>query len=209
MKKTTLTFTFLSFLLLPSFVSAQEIALVDINIGSTSSSLVSSSTVSSSTTEAIVILKPFTLCSQEAIEKRDTDIAASRSAYNITMTNALNERKNREKAAIALEDGKDKKDAIKVSVDTYKDQTKDAQNTLTQTRKILWQNFENDIKKCRDTEDQSTPHQSAMLKTAKPSEKAEPAMMMRKVEEPEVKTITETIKETIKDKIDTFFSFFN
>ncbi len=197
MKKTTLTFTFLSFLLLPSFVNAQEIALTGTNVVTASTS--------SSTLEATVSIKPFTLCSQEAIEKRDTDIAASRSTYNIMMTNALHERKNKEKAAIAKEDSKDKKDAIKVSVDTYKNHTKGAQNTLTQTRKILWQNFENDIKKCRGIEEQSISNQPTTLKTGEPSEKADPAVIMRKAEELEVKTI----KETIKGKIDTFFSLFN
>ena len=200
MKKTTLTLTFLSSLLLPTFVSAEEISLPGIGV------VISSSSSQSSTTEAVVPVKPFTLCSQEAIEKRDTDIASSRSAYNITMTNALNERKNREKAAIAIEDEKDKKDAIKLSVDTYKNQTKAAQNTLTQTRKIVWQNFENDIKRCRDTEGQAASNQPMMLKSVESGERGESAaMMMRKVEEPEMKTI----KETIKGKIDTFLSLFN
>lgn len=188
MKKTTLHITLLGLLLVPSFAFAEEITLA---IGT---STVSTSTSSSINTPSI---KPFTICSQEAIERRDTNIASSRQTYNVAMTNALTERKNREKAAIAVEDQDKKKDAIRSSVDSYKNQTKAAQNMLTQTRKALWQSFENDIKNCRDTEE------STIAKDNQPEEKV--AKIIKKTEENEVKTIT----ETIKDKIETFLSLFS
>lgn len=93
--------------------------------------------------------KNFTTCSQEAIENRDTRIAASRSLYNSAMANALNDRKNREKTAITIKHEDDKKTAIKSSAQIYKNLVKSAQNTLTQARKDAWQTFEDDIENCR------------------------------------------------------------
>lgn len=185
MKKISINIALLAAILVPSFAYADELAVIT----STSSSV----EIMASTTQVMT----FTTCSQEAIEKRDTSIAASRSAYNVTMTNALNERKNREKAAIALTVESEKKDAIKNSVDAYKNQVRVAQNTLTQLRKVAWQDFEDDIKECRTLETTA----EATSTEEKPLGRA----MMMKVEEAENKTI----KETIKGKIETFFSLFN
>lgn len=190
MKKSTFTLTLLGLLLFPGFAYAEEIILA---VGTSSVS------ISTSTASSTPPAKPFTICSQEAIERRDTNIASSRSTYNIAMTNALTERKNREKAAVAIENEEKKKDAIRLSVDSYKNQTKAAQNTLTQTRKALWQTFENDIKNCRDAEE------SVISKDTQPEEKTKNTAMKKPTEEVEVKTM----KETIKDKIETFFSLFN
>jgi DNA repair ATPase RecN len=98
----------------------------------------------------------FTLCQQQAIETRDNDIAASRSLYNTAMASALTDRKNKEKAAVAITDKDTKKAAIKTSVDTYKNLVKKAQNDLTDARKVAWQTFEDNIQKCHDIQDSAT-----------------------------------------------------
>lgn len=98
----------------------------------------------------------FTLCQQQAIEARDTEIAASRSLYNTAMAGALTDRKNKEKAAVAITDKDAKKAAIKTSVDTYKNLVKKAQNDLTDARKVAWQTFEDNIEKCHDIQDSAT-----------------------------------------------------
>lgn len=156
--------------------------------------------ITESTTTDVTPTKLFTLCSQEAIEKRDTRIAVTRSIYNTAMTSALNERKNKEKAAVALGDEGDKKSALKVSVETYKSQAKSAQSALTQARKIAWQTFENDIKKCRETQTE----EEALL-DIKESDATQGSTSMKKLEEPEVKGI----KETIKAQLESFRSLFN
>jgi len=126
--------------------------------GSSSPALVSTSTVESfisgsSTVATSTPQKSFTVCSQEAIEARDTAIASSRLVYNTTMAKALNDRKNREKAAVAIVRDDAKKTAIKNSVETYKTQAKNAQAILTDSRDLAWYTFANDIKICRDIED--------------------------------------------------------
>jgi DNA repair ATPase RecN len=108
-----------------------------------------------SSTEEVTATSPdqdFTLCQQQAIEARDTQISSSRSLYNTAMTNALTDRKNKEKAAIAISDKDAKKTAIKTSVETYKTLTKNAQNDLTEARKVAWQSFEDAIQSCRDVQ---------------------------------------------------------
>ena len=98
----------------------------------------------------------FTLCQQQAIEARDTEIATSRSLYNTAMASALTDRKNKEKAAVAITDKDTKKTAIKTSVDTYKNLVKKAQNDLTDARKVAWQTFEDNIEKCHEIQDSAT-----------------------------------------------------
>ena len=106
-------------------------------------------------TEKVPALNDFTLCSQEAIESRDTRIAASRSIYNTAMANALNERKNKEKTAVATTKEEDKRAAIKTSAENYKSLVKNAQNTLTQSRKTAWAMFEDDLQTCRDLQNKT------------------------------------------------------
>lgn len=128
----------LFFLLTPIFVSADEVS--------------ESSATPSSATSTIVLTKSqeFTACSQNAIELRDTRLAQARSSYNNTMNTLLAERKEAEKEAVAIEDEKERREAIKESVDSYKAQVKVIQSTLTQSRKTIWQNFESDTRTCRD-----------------------------------------------------------
>lgn len=142
--------------------------------------------------------KNFTLCSQDAIETRDTSIASSRTTYNNAMASALKDRKNKEKAAVAVVDDSDKKNAIKMSVASYKNVVKVAQNNLTQARKEAWQTFEDDIKACHEIEDREIASQ-------KESVKSDNSVMMKKIETTEPKTIQETIKE----QISAFRSLFN
>lgn len=156
-----------------------------------------SSTEASST--PVTPVKSFTLCSQEAIETRDTSIATSRSLYNTAMANALKDRKNREKAAVAIVDESDKKDAIKASVDTYKTLTKSAQNTLTTSRKTAWTMFESDIKQCHDIEDEAIAAAKAKQDALDDSEKGTT----------ELESDGASIKDTIKAGLDTLRSLFN
>ncbi len=94
-------------------------------------------------------MQDFTLCSQQAIEERDTRIAASRTLYNQAMNNALQERKRNEKLAVAIKQDDEKKSAIKKSVESYKTLAKSAQSSLTSARKEAWKNFEDNLEACR------------------------------------------------------------
>ncbi len=194
----TLGLGFMAFV--PLYTYAEE---SPINLTSTSSIVISST---STITLGTISPKTFTMCSQEAIEVRDTNIASSRTTYNIAMTNALLERKNSEKAAIALKKDDSKKDALKLSVETYKHQTKSAQVTLTQARKLTWQTFDNDIKKCRDLEEtEATP----TTLDEQPTTVIDPTPFSKKIEKLESKEEVKTIKETLKAQFESFKSLFN
>jgi len=149
-------------------------------------------------------LQNFTLCSQEAIENRDTKIATSRSVYNVAMTKALNDRKNKEKAAVALTSENNKKNAMKASVDAYKNHVKGAQNNLTDSRKIAWQEFEDDIKECHAIQDKELEAFS-QEETIQASEDLTQDVAS-KIEEGED---GKTLKEAIKAGIETLRSMFN
>lgn len=123
-----------------------------------------------SATTTVTSEENFTLCQQQAIEKRDTSLASSRLLYNTAMANALIDRKNREKAAIAIADKEAKKIAIRNSVDTYKNLVKEAQDHLVDARKNAWQTFEDEVESCREvkTEDvasstENTAHEGSTV----------------------------------------------
>ncbi len=182
-------------LLIPLYVSADTVS-TSTNEGTTT---VDSSFVTDVSTSTE---KNFTTCSQDAIEKRDTSIASSRALYNIAMTNALKERKNKEKAAVAITNDNKKKDAIKLSVTTYKNLVKVAQSSITDAREQAWKDFENDIATCHDIEDKGI----ASKKEARKEMGVESdTLLMKKGEITEPKTIQETIKE----QISAFRSLFN
>ncbi len=157
--------------------------------------------VDEATSTASTTVKSFTVCSQEAIENRDTKIATSRAQYNTSMASALTERKNKEKAAVAVLNADDKKDAIKLSIETYRNQAKGAQTILTQARKATWQTFEDDIALCRDIE------KSIEVLDNEPSGSAARSVepTLKKTDETESKSI----KETIKAGIESLRSLFN
>jgi hypothetical protein len=206
MKKHILALFTATLFLIPLYGYAEELpAKLATSATTTTLEEVAASTTTSSTTP----VRTFTTCSQEAIEARDTGIASSRTMYNTAMANSLLERKNKEKAAVAIVDEDDKKDAIKASVENYKSQAKAAQTTLVQARKLAWQTFENDIKKCRDIQsDESVSTQDAPV----PALTSEQAPVMRKMEKGLEKTEekeTKTIKETIKAQFESFKSLFN
>ncbi|MBP6888225.1 MAG: hypothetical protein KBC21_00835 [Candidatus Pacebacteria bacterium] len=170
---------------------------------------VATSTTSSST---IVVTKAqlFTSCSQDAIESRDTKLAQARGSYNTAMSNLLLERKNVEKAAVAIEDEKEKKTAIKESVEKYKTEVKTIQNTLTQSRKTIWQNFENDTRVCREfleKTDEEKADEKAEKRAAKEIGKKEvsEAKEIRKEEKKE-ENETKSVKDSIFDSIKSLFS---
>jgi NADH dehydrogenase/NADH:ubiquinone oxidoreductase subunit G len=150
----------------------------------------------------------FTTCSQEAIEARDTSIASSRLIYNTAMNTALTERKNREKVAVTIEEEGAKKDAIKASVETYKQQTKQAQTALVAARKLAWQTFENDIKKCRELGTETTQiikedeQQPAQSRTMKKTQDDDTVKELRKDE-------SKSIGDMIKVKFESLKSLFN
>jgi DNA repair ATPase RecN len=216
MKKTTLTLLLLASCALPAISFAEDVSLAPQTSGtvttySTSTgksfTVYGTSTLEIETTYSTSTVKSFTLCSQESIEKRDSSIAASRSIYNIAMNNALTERKNKEKEAVALIDIDEKNDAIKLSVDTYKRQTKDAQNELTEARKITWAKFDTDVSTCRDMEQNQLTQEQTL---SKESPKAESRMLMSEPASKEMKAPeAKTFRETIKIKIESFISLFN
>ena len=140
-----------------------------------------------SSTEASSTRQTFTECSQQAIEDRDTTIASSRAIYNTSMSKSLTERKNREKAAVAVKNEDDKKTAIKASVETYKNQAKSAQNTLTHARKLAWSTFENDIEKCRELKSEEVNKESEISFSSATA-------TLKKVEIQETRSLGDTIK---------------
>lgn len=177
--------TTLSFLLVtPLFVHADEASSTPHE-----DSVVASSTLS--------VKRSFTVCSQEAIERRDTNIASSRSLYNIAMANALKERKNREKAAVAIADEDDKKSAIKTSVTSYKNAVKMAQSELTVARKEAWQTFEDDIASCRTEQEQEESAETTPLDTTSSTTEV--------IKKPHEETETKTVKESFFESIKSFF----
>ncbi len=206
MKKHILTLGAGVLFLLPLYGYAEELPL---KLAVSATTTLSEELVASASTASTTPIRTFTLCSQEAIEARDTKIATSRTTYNTAMANALTERKNREKAAVAISDEGDKKDAIKASVETYKNQSKAAQTVLVAARKIAWQTFESDIKKCHEAQDEEVISQAAV---AEPAVMSEPAPAMRKMEKT-VEKVEEkenkTIKETIKAQFENLKSLFN
>lgn len=203
MKKNILHLFLLLSLVLPSFAFAEDAT-------STASSTEESSVTASSTERALPSKKSFTVCSQEAIERRDSAIAASRTTYNTAMSNALTDRKNQEKAAVALDEPDEKKDAIKLSVDTYKDDVKKAQNDLTLARKIAWQNFDDDVNACRKLEQSQNEPEQPLSKQNPGDVKVEAKMMMAEPASKELKTAeVKTFREAIKEKIENFISLFN
>lgn len=200
MKKQLVTLGASILFLLPLYGYAEE-ATTPVLSGASSTKELKDESASST-----VLLKTFTTCSQEAIESRDTSIASSRLTYNNAMTSALLERKNSEKAAVALKTDDKKKDALKLSVETYKKETKAAQTVLTQARKLTWQAFDNDIKKCRELEDTETTVKS---ENTQPAIASEPSTFSKKMEKPESKEEVKTIKETLKAQFESFKSLFN
>jgi cation transport regulator ChaB len=130
--KTIITSLALGALLVPVLSSAQSFA--------------TSTVMSDVATEAQV----FTACSQSAIEVRDSAISAARTSYNNAMTVALDARKEAEKEAVAMEDAKAKKNAIRTAVEEYKEDVTRAQDSLTKARKEAWSAFETHTKECRE-----------------------------------------------------------
>lgn len=140
MKKTILLITTLALLAGPIFASAETVTI---------SATTTVAGVASSTTPAQLM----TQCAQSAIDIRDSAIGSARTAYNNTMTVALDARKDAEKKAVALEEN-GKKDAIEKAVDAYKASVQQAQDTLTQARKEAWSQFETNTAACRDLSNQ-------------------------------------------------------
>jgi hypothetical protein len=199
MKKQIFTATIGLLLMLPLYGHADEHGTTTPKAKDSSLKEIVANDDTDSIATSTVQVKSFTLCSQEAIEKRDTKIASSRAIYNTAMTSALTERKNKEKAAVAILDADDKKDAIKLSAETYKNQAKSAQTTLTSARKATWQDFEDDIALCREIE------KGSAIQEKEPKDLRAVESSLKKSEELESKTI----KKTIKAGIESFKSLFN
>jgi DNA repair ATPase RecN len=179
MKKLLLSFPLSFLLVIPLYTHAE----------SASTTRASSTRETASSTEEMEQNSPdqdFTLCQQQAIETRDTQISESRSLYNTAMNNALTDRKNKEKTAIALTDKDAKKNAIKVSVDTYKNLVKKAQDDLTDARKIAWQTFEDNIETCRETQNKSNQETFIVAPSETETKPQEQPALLRTVSKKEV-----------------------
>lgn len=182
---------------LPLYGSAQE----------SSSSTIATSSVATSTAP-LSKTQLFTLCSQEAIEVRDTKLAQARSTYNSGMNALLSERKEREKESVAVEGEKEKKALIRDSVEAYKNQVRTLQNTLTQSRKTIWQTFEADTKNCRESldkkietelkEEKKATKEQAKREVAEMKESAKDVKQEVKKEEVEQKSVKESLFDSIK-----------
>ncbi len=200
MKKHLLILSTGVFFFLPLYGYAEEAP--SLTVSSTTES-----SVATTSTTTLPLVKSFTLCSQEAIETRDSSIAQSRLVYNTAMANTLTERKNKEKAAVALKDENKKKNAIKLSAESYKHQAKVAQTILIEARKIAWENFDNDVKECRGIEEAKqalSEVPTTLSQDEKPEMKGKGNNLTEvKIEEPK------SFKETFKNQLESFKSLFN
>ncbi len=204
MKKKTLLKTFaLGLAFIPMFASAETTATSTVQLSL------------AAPTEAQV----FTACSQTSIEVRDEAIGSARTAYNNSMSLALDARKEAEKSAVAVEDTDQKKEAIRVAVEDYKKAVTDAQDTLTAARKEAWDSFETNTQGCRDGGKDKRQAFVAEKKTVSVQKKAEVKTMQANLKvdtkatveaakvEAEAKT-EKTFRTVIKDQIDSIKAFF-
>lgn len=204
MKKNTFLTTFaLGLALIPMFASAETNATATLQISI------------NAPTEAQV----FTACSQTSIEVRDEAIGSARTAYNNSMSVALDARKEAEKKAVAIEDADQKKEAIRVAVENYKKAVTEAQDTLTEARKEAWDSFETNTQGCRDGSKDKRQAVVAEKKIAAP-QKSEVKMLQTNLKadakvaatamkvEADTKTEVKTFRTVIKDQIDSIKAFF-
>lgn len=174
--------------------------------------------VTASTTEkkADVYARLFTTCSQTAIEDRDTAITKAREIYNASMNEILLERKNGEKAAVAITDAGDKKDAIKEVVDIYRKNALEAQDVLTSSRKDIWEKFEADIELCREAKSDvhatlsasSTASTTVATTSQKTKEMKEKTSVTEKTKKVEQKEEQKTFRESFMSGIGALRSLF-
>lgn len=175
-------------------------------------------TGSSTSAAATSDVQIFTACSQAAIEARDSAIGSARTAYNNAMNIALDSRKEAEKAAVAIQDGGDKKDAIKNAVDEYKKAVTQAQDALTKARKEAWDTFEANTIACRDSNESKgmeASNQGATQKNAAATLKADNKASARILQaeskldtSSETKVETKSLGDIIKAQIDSIRNFF-
>lgn len=160
-------------------------------------------TATTTATTTVSTSQNFTVCQQGAIEKRDTSLGTSRTTYNTSMTQALDARKNAEKAAVAITDPTAKITAVRAAADAYKKAVTAAQETLTKSRKDILATFELDTKGCRQTKkDERTTvvsEKKAEIKTLQAE---------RKVEVEVKKSEIQAIRESFRSRIDALRSFF-
>ena len=219
-KNTFITTLAFSTALIPFLASAQISATTSLQIG-----------VGQQPTEAQIL----TACSQSSIEIRDSAIGSARTAYNNSMSIALEARKNAEKEAVAIEDAGDKKDAISRAVEEYKKAVTQAQDGLTKARKEAWAAFEVNTIGCREISKDKREAFVAEMKMeaetkdaapeAKAGLRAAPAMAptaatmqanlkttqntaTANVIIEDQKAEPKTFREALKEQIDSLFSFF-
>lgn len=135
----------------------------------------------------------FTVCSQTAIETRDSSISSARTAYNNAMSIALSSRKDAEKKAVAITNTDDKKTAIKEAVEEYKKAVGQAQESLIKARKEAWAQFETSTSDCRDAS-KERKEISSEVKTDTHTTQA-----TVKTEEKKPESLKETILTTLKN----------
>lgn len=160
----------------------------------------STSTYNDTTTYAQI----FTVCSQNAIEKRDTAITEARATYNTKMTEIVTKRKEKEKAAVAIVIASEKKTAIKVAVELYRKESLAAQETLTESRKIIWETFEADVQACREGQEGENATSTAVA-----AANVTATTRTMQAETTEEKEEHKTLRESLKSGIDAIKSLFS
>ncbi len=203
MKKKILTISLGIIAYLPFYSYAEEFPSLPIATSTKITVAENSSTSTMSETPTWSL----TLCSQEAIETRDTSIASSRAIYNTAMTNALTERKNKEKISVAAKNEDLRKETLKLSVEAYKHQTKAAQTTLTLARKVAWQTFDTTIQKCRSL-DEAMNAENSTYTNSPTDKKIESRAVKNEILEPKVDEV-KSFRDTLKTQIENFKSLFN
>jgi len=185
---------------LPVLASAQ----ISVNLSATTSI--------SATTGIVTEAQLLTACSQTSIEIRDSAISSARTAYNNSMSVALDARKEAEKKAVALTDAGEKKDAIKIAVENYKKDVTQAQETLTKARKEAWAQFETNTNACRDMSKDKKEGFVTEKKTITDTKKSELRAVhiesKTEIQADERKAETKSLRETFKEQLDVLRAFF-
>lgn len=155
-------------------------------------------------TTTLTINQTYTLCTQSAIRKRDTALVSARSAYNTSMTVALDARSVAETAAVAIVDDTTRQDALIKAASTYSNQVKIAQDTLKSARQTALTTYNTDIKKCKSDKQLATTNSN----TSKRKSSLEKSRSDDAESHESQKSTLRSLQEEYKQKVNTFKSFF-
>ncbi len=171
----------------------------------------STSTVATSTaTSTQTVVQSSTLCTQNAIRKRDAALVTARNLYNASMTVALEARTLAEISAIAVGDEDSQNDALKSAATVYGAQVKQAQEILKSTRQDVLSVYDEEIRKCRTDKrfNQNTGSGNSKKLSEDIQQKSGVAHEVIQSEKDQQKTTLRILQNEYKKKVNDIKSFF-